>query len=473
MNEGSLRPDLSRRSFVQTLGGLLAGGMMGALRAAEAPAAKPNVVIVIADDLNRSDVSCYGGRNVQTANIDRVAAEGVRFDYAFTATAMCAPMRMQLYTALYPVRNGAYPNHSRVKDGTRSVVHYLRDLGYRVGLIGKTHFGPRDSFPFTMVKGKMAPGGDWSGVEGFVAKDRKQPFCLVVCSHEPHLPWNKGDASALDPAKLRLPPLYVDTPATREALCRYYAEVKYFDEQVGDVVKLIDAAGLRDTTLLMVLTEQGAQLPGGKWTCYRPGLHVGIVARWPGKVKPASVSKAMIAYVDVVPTLIEAAGGKPSPDLDGRSFLPVLLGTTDEHSTYAYGVHTSGHAAAPKEGYPVRSIRTRDVKYLMNLNHKVEYTNVLTTGDKEKYWKSWVERAKTDPKARKLVDRYTRRPPEELYDLAKDPFELNNLADDPAYAKTKAELRAKLLEWMESQGDRGMETELAARKGGRKKRKPR
>ena len=115
---------------------------------------RPDIVLVLADDQTWSDSGCYGNRQVRTPNIDRLAAEGMRFTRAFTATAMCAPTRQQLYTGLFPVRNGAYPNHSKVKPGTRSIVHFLRKLGYRVGLSGKKHFGPPDSFPFENVPGR-------------------------------------------------------------------------------------------------------------------------------------------------------------------------------------------------------------------------------------------------------------------------------------------------------------------------------
>ncbi len=442
----------------------MAGGL-SAVRGAQAQVQgpKPNMVVVIADDLSREDLSCYGGGNIETPHIDNLASEGMRFNMAFTATAMCAPMRMQLYTALYPVRSGAYPNHSRVKDGVKSVVHYLGGLGYRTGLIGKTHFAPAASFPFQGIKGDMDPEGDWSGVESFMKQDPQQPFCLFVCSHQPHTPWNKGDASAIDPAKLTLRPQVVDTPEMRTALCRYYAEAKYFDAQVGAVKKLVDAAGLRGNTIFTVLTEQGSILPGEKWTCYAQGLHVGIILRWPGKVAPGSVSEAMINYIDVVPTFIEAAGGKPVPGLEGRSFMKVLAGETGEHNQYAYGIQTSkGAIGSPETGYGVRSVRTKDFKYVMNLNHEVAYANWVTERDGEKFWQSWRDKAETDAHAKTLVDRYVDRPAEEFFDLREDHYEMKNLAEDHQYASIKHELRGKLLEWMKSQGDEGQKTEMEA-----------
>ena len=216
---------------------------------------------------------------------------------------------------------------------------------------------------------------------------------------------------------------------------------------------------------MIFTTEQGAQYPGCKWTCYENGLSVGFIVRWPGVVKPGSVTDAMIHYVDVVPTLIEMAGGKAIHRLDGRSFLGVLQGKTIHHNTVTYGVHTQMNAiGSPPTGYAVRSIRDENWKYIINLNHKVTYNNALTKNDKENYWASWLREAKTNPGAARLVERYLNRPPEELYDLSKDPYELNNLAEEEIYSKLKDRLREQLQDWMASQGDQGQATELAARR---------
>jgi N-sulfoglucosamine sulfohydrolase len=275
------------------------------------------------------------------------------------------------------------------------------------------------------------------------------------------LPWSAGDPSRYDPAKLTVPPYLYGNEETREAMCKYFAEVTDFDREVGECVKLVKEAGVEDNTIFICTTEQGAQFPHGKWTCYDVGLHVGLIIRWPDRVQAGSTSKAMVQYVDIVPTLIDAAGGKPVDGLDGRSFLPVLLGKTDKHNEVVYGVHTTrGIIAATPEGYPIRSIRTETHKYIMNLNHKAAFHNVLIKGDKSGYWNSWVEAAKTDPKAANLVERYQHRPAEEFYDIVRDPYELENLADDPTQRERMDELRQKLEGWMDQQGDKGLETEL-------------
>ncbi len=255
----------------------------------------------------------------------------------------------------------------------------------------------------------------------------------------------------------------MDTPDTRAALCRYYAEAQYFDDQVGTVDRLLLETGHSADTMLTVLTEQGSILPGAKWTCYEQGLRVGMLVRWPGVVAPGEVVQAMVDYVDVTPTLVEAAGGGAIDGLDGSSFLGVLRGTRDEHNSYSYGVQTSkGAVGAPRTGYGVRSIRSDRFKYILNLNPEVSYKNWVTEVDGESFWASWVAKAKEDPEAKRLLDRYVNRPREELYDLRSDPYEILNLADDPVQAAVKANLRARLLAWMASQSDDGQPTEMAA-----------
>ncbi len=449
------------RSKVHTLSTVAFAIFLAASLGQAEAARQPNILIVIADDLNKDSVGVYGNKDVKTPNIDRLASQGMRFNMAYTSTAMCAPTRQQMYTGLYPVRSGAYPNHSKVKPGTKSLVHYLKALGYRVGLSGKRHFGPPSSFPFEQVSREV----DAKAIREFVTRDEKQPFCLLVTSNSPHVPWSAGDASQYDPGKLTIPPYWVDTPEMRESLTRYYAEITDLDREVGECMKILRETKQEDNTAMIFTTEQGAQYPGCKWTCYENGLNVGFIVRWPGQVKPGSVSDAMIHYVDVAPTLVEMAGGEAIKGLDGRTFLGVLRGKTKRHNSVTYGVHTQMNAiGSPPTGYAVRSIRAGKWKYIMNLNHKVTFKNALTQNDKENYWASWVRTAKTDPKAARLVKRYLNRPAEELYDLSKDPYELNNLAGREKQAKVKARLKQQLKDWMTSQGDLGQATEMAAKR---------
>ena len=438
---------------------LLAVLICGAVLASAAER-RPNIVILLADDMAWTDAGCYGNADVRTPNIDRVAKEGLKFTHAFTATAMCAPTRQQLYSGLFPVRSGAYPNHSKVKPGTRSMVHHLRELGYRVGLKGKKHFGPQASFPFDVVK----------DVRAYMEADEK-PFCLVFASNYPHPAWPEIDG--YDPGSIKVPPHLVDNPETRAALCRYYTAVSKFDDEVGQYLKLLEEAGQSDNTIFIVSSEQGPDFPGGKWTCYDYGLRTQFLVRWPDAVRPGRVTDAMIQYVDVLPTIIELAGGKPDEidagrpgapgggrGFDGRSFAGVIRGASDSHGEFAFGVHTTQGIIAGKP-YPVRSVRNRRYKLIMNLMSDATFQNIMTEKNYEQIWNSWVRDAQTCETAARLTRRYQHRPAEEFYDLQADPFEQRNLADDPAHRERIDRMKAVLESWMSQQGDRGIETELA------------
>ena len=471
---------MRRREFLKTTGAVAGLAWLGQAADLEAaPSRRPDILLIIGDDMTWRDCEPYGSAEVKTPNLARLATEGMTFDAMFTATAMCAPTRQQLYTGMFPVRNGAYPNHSKVYPDVKSIAHYLKDLGYRVGLAGKKHFGPPASFPFEFFPGRDHDGGagkdlQFDAVEAFVRRDTNEPYCLIVASNQPHSPWNRGDASAYDADKLTVPPHLVDCPETRAALMKYYAEITYLDGQVGQCLDIVDRSDRRDSTIVIFTSEQGAQFPsGGKWTCYDTGLKTAFIVRWPGKIQAGTRTEAMTQYVDVVPTLIAAAGGNPEtietgrPDaqgdmgFDGLSFLPVLLGQARKHRDFVYGVHTTRGIIRGSACYPIRSVRSSRFKYIWNPNHESVFYNVVSTGPNAML-KVWARYAENDPHAAFLVRRYQNRPEEELYDVQEDPFELNNLASQGEYDEIKVQLRTELLAWMQQQGDEGINTELRA-----------
>ncbi|MEM9585935.1 MAG: sulfatase [Planctomycetota bacterium] len=433
-------------------------------------ASRPNLVFIIADDCTFRDLGCYGGQ-AATPNMDRLADQGMKFTKCFQTAPMCSPTRHNLYTGLYPVKSGAWPNHTFVYDHVKSVVQYLRPLGYRLALSGKTHVSPKSVFDFEYSAVKNNP--DMDAIERLMTESAAsdQPFCLFACSNEPHSPWNKGDASRYPPADVRLPPYLVDTPVVRESFSRYLAEITYYDDQVGQILSALDRHDLADNTLVMVVSEQGNSFPFAKWTCYDNGLQSGMLVRWPGKVKAATVTDAMVEYVDVLPTFVQAAGGSPDPVLDGKSFLPVLVGQTNEHKQVTFGLMTTRGIIAGSEAYPIRSVRSHQYRLILNLNHEATFTNAVTVSP---LFQSMKDLGRTDARSAELVALYQKRPEIELYDVVKDPLNMDNLAGDPQYAGVVASLRDQLEAWMQSQGDQGMATEMAANERqhrGRKKSK--
>ena len=435
-------------------------------------AARPNLLFIIADDCTHRDIGCYGGQAL-TPNIDRLASQGMRFTQCFQAAPMCSPTRHNIYTGLYPVRSGAYPNHTFAKDGTKSVVHYLKPLGYRIALSGKTHINPKTVFPFEYSSAGNNPDFDAIDTLFSECKSTETPFCLFACSNEPHSPWNKGDPSKYKQDEIKLPPYFVDTPEIREAMVNYLAEITYYDGQVGRCLDLLEKHGLDDNTLVMVVSEQGSSMPFAKWTCYDSGLQSGMIVRWPGKVEPGATTDAMVEYIDVLPTFLQAAGADSPEVLEGRSFVPVLAGEATTHKQHVYGIMTTRGINNGSPYYGIRSIRSGQYKFIMNLTPEITFKNACT---KSKEFQSWLKKAESgDEDAIDKVRRYQMRPAEELYDITSDPLEWNNLADSKEHAEAKAELRTRLLAWMENQGDKGQQTELEApqhQTRGRKKKSP-
>lgn len=431
--------------------------------------APPNVVLIIADDCTYTDLGCYGGQ-AATPNLDRLCCEGMKFTNCYQAAPMCSPTRHCLYTGLYPVRSGAYPNHTRAYDGTKSVAHYLQAAGYRTALSGKTHIAPPSSFPFEYSKDGPATKGtnpDFDAVKQLIAEStaKSQPFAAILCSNEPHTPYTEGDPTAYPPAELKLPPIFVDTPATREEFSKYLAEITYFDSQVGRLLDLLDSHAIAENTLVMVLSEQGSSFPFAKWTCYDAGVRSGMIVRWPGNIAAGSTSDAIVEYVDVTPTFVDLAGqkqplhtdGKP---LDGQSFLGVLLGEKSTHKTHTFALQTTRGIINGSDYYGIRSVSDGRYRLVMNLTPEESFSNAVLKTD---WWQEWAAAASAgDADAKALTQRYTTRPKYELFDVQSDPWNMTNLADEPNLATTKATLLESLNNWMNQQGDFGQETELKA-----------
>lgn len=423
--------------------------------------ARPNLLLIIADDCTYRDMEVYGGQ-AKTPQLNKLADEGMIFTRCFQAAPMCSPTRHCLYTGIYPVKSGAYPNHTMAHDWVKSIASYLNDAGYSSHLSGKTHINPKSVFPFeySSIQGDNNPD---PAVFADVLKSSAQsgkPFLFIAASNEPHTPWDKGDPSAYPPVGLKLPPVLADSPDTREGFSKYLAEITYFDSQVGELVGLLDQSPHRENTLVIVLSEQGNSFPFAKWTCYDAGLQSACIARWPGVVKAGAVSDALVEYVDITPTFLEAAGVAQPDILDGRSFLPVLQGEAAMHKTHVFGLQTTRGINAGSEHYGIRSVRDARYRYIRNLTPDAIFENAATQDPTFKTWRQMATAG--DEHARRLVHDYQHRPAEELYDCETDPWNRTNLIADEKLASVRDDLRSKLDAWMKQQGDEGQATEMKA-----------
>lgn len=456
---------LSRRRFTLSVAAAAAMSLSALLPAPaahaqqRAPAAqaaeKPDMVIMLADDLGLLDTGAYGNREVRTPNIDRLAQEGQTYDRAFVASPACAPSRGALLTGLMPARNGAEPNHGAVHSWVKKMPAYLQEQGYQVVSFGKVaHYEQVKQYGFDHYE--HFTFHDDEAVEAAVRwlkeRDDPRPLALFVGSNWPHVPWPKT-TEGYDPDAVSLPEKSIDTPVTRDARARFYAAVSRLDTEVGKVLDASEAI-LGDDTFYLFTSDHGTQWPFGKWNLYDTGTQVPMIVRWPGATQPGSRTDAMVSWVDILPTLVDVAGGEAPDDLDGRSFIPVVRGETDEARSEIFTTHTNDGKV---NVFPMRSIRTDRWKYIRNQHPDWVYTTHIDQFGKRvdsgAYFLSWVDAAETDARAKEIVDDYYNRPAEELYDLQADPAEKRNLADDPRYADVLKDLRSRLDAWQTQQGD--------------------
>ena len=421
---------------------------------------RPNIVLFLADDLDWRDCSINGGRAIPTPNMEKLAADGMTFSHAFVASPSCAPSRAALLTGLHCARNGAMFNHAKPRDDVKKWPAYFRELGYEVVAIGKTaHYAQVKDYGFDYCSHFKYHEDDCitAAVDWLNRRKPGKPLCLIVGTNWPHVPWPKETSHPA--AKFTLPPTQIDTPETRKMRGLYAQAVANADRDLGLVYEAARRV-LGENLFFLFSADHGAQWPFGKWNCYDAGIRSPLVVAWPGKAGAGTRSSAMVSWLDILPTCLEVAGAKPSTDLDGRSFLPVLRNEREDHQELIFTSHSGD---GKMNEFPMRAVRSRDWKYIRNLDPSREFHTHIDRAEANGYWDSWVERSKTDPKAAALVERYLHRPAEELYDLAADPDEGKNLADTPEQAERLKEMRRMLDQWMAAQGDPGLDAKPPGR----------
>lgn len=397
---------------------------------------RPNFLIIMADDVSWTSFGCMNpGAFTRTPNINSIARSGIRFSNFYCSSAVSVPVRHELYTGMLPPSSGVYENENPPTGTFFNVNNYLSELGYVVGRAGKNHL--KTKYPIKEIPGFTgncnADSTEWNlvGVKKFigdaVAEDKN--FCTFICSVEGHHPWTMGNPNNFPVASVTVPPFMVDTRKTREALSKHEAEVELFDEQVGASLRLLKEMNLEDNTIVIVLSEQGMAMPLGKFSLYNFGTRALCLFRWPNKISAGTSSQAVSMYCDILPTLIDFAGGKQPNGIDGRSLKQVLMGKSNVHREYAFLV----------DGQYQRSIASDTYKLIWTPSGK-DYTGPTVNKRNSKFfthaWAEWLEAAEKDPDAKQKVDHVLKHPLYELYDIQKDPYEMVNLADDPKHANT-------------------------------------
>ena len=443
-------------------------GCLASTGVAAADAKRPNIVVFLSDDHGVDFVGCYGNAAVHTPNIDALARQGTRYDRVFAASPTCSPSRAAMFTGLYPQRNGTMGNHTDCRPDVKSLPGYLKPLGYRVVAASKTDVRPPAVFDWEALAATLPrdpkfkrmyrlEGLDTAKIDAFLAAHTKehpdQPLCLLIGESSPHVLWEQN--RDFDPAALPIPPYMIDTPKTRTALANYYQEIATADRHLGEVMASLRRHGMEENTLLIYTADQGPEWPRAKWTCYDAGLRVPFVARWAGVIKAGATNDALISLVDVLPTFVELAGGKPDKSLDGRSFRDVLASGAARHDSYIFASHTGD---GEMNVFPQRCVRDGRFKYILNLHPERKWTTHFTRvegipGSHRDVYATWEEKAKTDEAVARLLKAIEWHPGDELYDTQADPYELTNLAKEAGQAERVRELRGRLRAWLEESKD--------------------
>tara|TARA_Y100001936_G_C16025319_1_gene642135 strand:- start:1 stop:1401 length:1401 start_codon:yes stop_codon:yes gene_type:complete len=393
----------------------------------------PNIVFYLSDDQDLLDYGVYGNPNVQTSNADLLASEGMKFSNFYTGQAICAPSRSQIFTGMYPVKNGCMANHIGVKPDIKSITSLLKESGYEVVLAGKSHVKPNKVFDWTYyfpkVNNRHLP---LEQIEDYL-KNVNKPFCLIIASDYPHGPYPQtSNYSKADIFKLPYDPSYIGNHKPG-----YYQNIQDDNDQLGQVLNMVDNYGLRENTMFIYASDHGLS---GKWSLKEQGLRVPFIIRWPGKIKPNTTSETLLTLVDVLPTMLEVSNTEIPSEIDGKSFLETLNGSKMKIHDYIFGVSTRQNIRECKI-FPSRMIRGNRYKLIRNFN-SVEVVD-SNLGDNPVINEFAKIGAESFPNV----------PYEELYDLEKDPFQKVNLINNPKYKKIRNRLSVALENWMKSQED--------------------
>lgn len=449
---------------------LLAASQVTLAQQMAAPTKRPNILMIVADDMNWDTPGCFGGAAKDvTPHIDQLASEGMRFFHAYVNISICTPSRSVLLSGLYPSNNGA-EGFQRIRDGIETLPAVLNKSGYHCGIVGKP-LRQQELLRWSVTYRWQGVGDEdrWGRdpavfrrfAKDFFAmsKTSGQPFFLMANSHDPHRPFAGGRATrehderapssrTFSDNEVRVPKFLLDLPAVRQELAEYCTSVRRLDDMVGAVLDELSEAQLAEDTIVIFLADHGMPFPGAKFNCYPDSVRTPLVIRWPGKVKQGSMDREhMISAVDLQPTILDAVG-LPSPPCDGRSFLPLLHGKlqADRDEVFAQFYHIHG-----EDALPMRSVITKDFAYIFNPwsnGKRIFGRSGGTTFEAMKHL------AKTDAAMASRVRHLKYRSVEEFYDLRDDSGCLNNLLESRP-TKLGAEVeerieyaRSRLREWM-------------------------
>ncbi len=416
---------------------------------------RPNILWISTEDIG-PHLGCYGWKHAHTPTLDKLAAEGVLYTHAYSHSGVCAPTRSGIITGMYPTTLGS--QHMRCRAAlpahVRCFPEYLREAGYHTTNNSKQDYN-------------FSAGGAWdesSGRAHWRKRPKGKPFFSVrnfTNTHEGGIAGRRATPGLRqdqrqDPEKLPLPPYYPDTPVARADWAKYHELITQLDYHVADLLKQLADDGLADDTIVFFWADHGVGLPRAKRWLYESGTHVPLIVRIPekfrtgGQGRPGTVDDRLVAFVDLAPTVLNLAGVKVPEHMQGRTFLGPGC---PPQRRYVYGARDR-----MDERYDIiRSVRDKRHRYIRNYEPFKAYYQYMNTPEKGQTMRELrrLHKAAKLPPPAELFMAETK-PLEELYDLEKDPHEINNLASSPAHKDVLERLRAAQAKWMAATRDTGL-----------------
>jgi arylsulfatase A-like enzyme len=418
----------------------------GALSAQTLPA-RPNIVVFVGDDLGWRDTRPYGNAAVRTPDLERLARSGLLVRYAFGTSPQCSPSRISILSGRYSHATRTEDLHTPLPPGERLLPSYVRAAGYFTGHLAKTHYGPLAEQQFEWYAEETA-----AALPGFLDAAGGRPFFLWVGFHEPHRPYDSmPPPGGHDPARVSVPPHLADTPETRTDLARYYDAIARMDSAIGAMVGELERRGLRDSTLVVFLSDNGAPFPREKGTLYDSGTRTPLIFSWPAVVRAGtSYDRGQVSTIDLMPTLLELAGGSVPPSVQGTSFRE-LLTAPESYAGREYVFSERNWHDCDEHQRAVRTARYKLIR--TDAYTSLPLCTAADIGASPSFLalRARAREGRLTPAQRRLFEAPRARI--ELYDLQRDPWELTNLADHPAQAARVRQLAAVLQTWMEETDD--------------------
>lgn len=424
---------------------------------------RPNIMILMSDNHSWNHLGCYGDPVIKTPNIDKVAAQGVRFTNAFCSSPSCTPARASMLTGqdIWRLEEGAnlwgiLPSKFEVYPDL------LEQAGYLVGYEGKG-WGPGDSEASGRVRN---PGGDQydSFEEFYNEREKGQPFMYWFSSRDPHRPFRKngGKKAKIDLTKIEVPPYLPDSEEIRGDIADYYAEIQHFDREVAGFIALLKEMGQMDNTILIVVSDNGWQFPRGLANLYDMGTKIPMIISKPDRFKAGRVVDDFVTLTDFAPTILELAGIEIPDYMTAKSLVNILesekSGVIEPQRDFVVTARER-HAYVRKNGagYGGRAIQTEDFLYILNYEHENwPAGDPPLYGDVDAHMlqypcasKMYLLENRNDDAVAPLFDlAFAKRSKVELYDLKKDPHQMVNVAEDANYADAKTKMHDRLIKYL-------------------------